>query len=300
MNVVLTGIFYPMAILRYFERALVRRDDVSLFTAGPYTGTWIPWNGGMNLPSKYAGAPDLALPQAAIGMGVSASVVEAKLPWIPDLWLQVDAGWHLVSKPKDGLNVIIGTDPHVLDYEQPRMLTDVFYSMQLAYMKPGDRCLPYAYDPEVHYPEDVPCEQDVVCIGLQYKNRQDVMAVLSRMGYNTRLETGPAFDEYRRAVCSAPIGFSWSSRQDLVARVFELLAMRRLAVVNWVPFLDQYFTTGEHLVSFSSVDEAVAHVSYYLDHPGEMETIRDAGRLAVLPHTYDARIDQLLADVTGG
>ena len=41
MNVVLTGIYYPLAILRYFEAAL-RRADVNLFTAGPYTATRIP------------------------------------------------------------------------------------------------------------------------------------------------------------------------------------------------------------------------------------------------------------------
>ena len=62
MKIVLSGMYYPVAIVRYFEAALRRRPDVELFTMGPFTGTFIPWNGGMNLKPEYAKAPDLELP----------------------------------------------------------------------------------------------------------------------------------------------------------------------------------------------------------------------------------------------
>lgn len=299
MNVVLTGIWYPMAILRYFERALLRRDDVSLWRAGPWTGTWIPWKGGIHLPAKYAEMPDQPLPRETIRSGLPAAVVESVLPWTPDLWIQVDAGWHLVTKPTHGENVIIGTDPHVLDYTGARSLADRFYSMQAAYKQPEDLWLPYAYDPEVHYDEDLPCRYDVVCIGLQYDNRKQVMDRLARQGLKTLLDTGPAFDEYRRLVCSAPIGFSWSSKDDLIARVFELLAMRRLAVVNRVPYIGEIFEPGRDLVVFGSADEAVQQIVTHLDNPGLAETIRDNGHKVVRPHTYDARVQTILAGEEG-
>lgn len=92
MRVVLSSLWYPMSISRYIEKALRRRPDVELFTAGPYTGTWIPWQGGMNLPARYAIQPDLAFPLGNEPPVIPITFVENKLPWLPDLWIQVDAG----------------------------------------------------------------------------------------------------------------------------------------------------------------------------------------------------------------
>ena len=50
--------FYPVAILRYFQQALQRRDDVNVYSVGPWTGTWIPWMGGLYLQDKYSRPPD--------------------------------------------------------------------------------------------------------------------------------------------------------------------------------------------------------------------------------------------------
>lgn len=292
MNVVLTGIFYPMAILRYFERALRRRQDINLYTAGPWTGAWIPWNGGMHLPQKYAGQPDMAMPKGTLSC--PAHVVEAVLPWVPDVWLQVDAGWHLATKPERGVSVIVGTDPHVLDYSPARQVADIFYSMQSVYALPGDRVLHYAYDPELHRPIDQAQDYDAALIGLQYEHRTKLVQRLRDRKYRVLYTTGLAFDEYVNGVCSAPIGLSWSSRLDLIARVFELLAMRRVAVVNRVPALGDIFVANEDLLVFSDEDGAVAACDRVRDDPILAERIAAAGHAAVKPHTYDARLDQIL------
>jgi len=296
MNVVLTGIFYPMAILRYFEAALRRRPDVSLFTAGPWTGAWIPWAGGMNLPAKYAASPDLPLPMAALHQSFPAAFIEARLPWAPDLWLQVDAGWHLRGRPRAVRSLIVGTDPHVLDYGEARQYADVFYCMQACYGKGDDRYLPYAYDPIWHAPEDQPRRYDACLLGLHYKQRDRWVAALRARGMDVCYDLGPVFDEARALYNQAPIGLNWSSLKDLNARVFELLGMRRLAVVNRVPDLATFFQDGRDLVVFDTLDEAVEKALYYHAHPDEAEIVAGQGHTAVAPHTWDARVAQILED----
>lgn len=294
MRVVLTGIFYPMAILRYFEAALLRRDDVELFTAGPYTGSWIPWNGGMNLPQKYATAPDFAIPVRPDVRMVPASFVEARLPWEPDLWIQVDAGFHLAGKPSQGRNAIVATDPHVLNYDRQRSLADTFYCMQVCYSQPGDEYLPYAYDPIWHAPEEQPQDYDACLLGLHYPQRNALVGRLRAEGLRVMYDLGPSFDEARALYNQAPIGLNWSSLDDLVARVFELLGMGRLAVVNRVPDLHRFFQDGRDLVVFDSLEEAVEKILYYHRHPDEGDVIAWRGHQEVQAHTWDARVEQIL------
>lgn len=293
MKVVLSGIFYPMAILRYFEAALKRRDDIDLFTVGPYTGTSIPWNHGMHLPQKYAKAPDLPLTgtqQAPI------SFVEAQLPWRPDLWIQVDAGYHFSGKPQYGKNAIVATDPHVLNYDKQRGLADLFYCMQACYAQAGDSYLPYAHDPIWHAPETQERLFDVCLLGLHYPNRNALVDRLRQEGVKVYYDLGPCFEEARQLYNQSLMGLNWSSLNDLTARVFELTGMGRLAVVNRVPDLSRFFTEGRDLVVFDSVDEAVERVLYYLEHEGEAELIADQGHETVKPHTWDARVDTILKD----
>jgi hypothetical protein len=283
-----------MAILRYYENALRRRDDVELFTVGPYSGTWIPWNGGMNLPAKYAKSPDLPLPMNGHPSTVPVSFIEKQLPFEPDLWLQVDAGWHLKGKPAHGKNVIVGTDPHCLDYDYQRSLADTFYCMQACYSRPGDVYLPYAYDPEQHYPEAQPRSFDAVLMGLHYENRDRLVSELRKRGVNVYYDLGPVFDERRALECQAPISLAWSSRDDLIARVFEGMAMGRLVVTNRVPDLERFFEWPKELVTFDALGGALEAVTYYLEHPAEAEEIARAGREAVEMHTWDDRIQQVI------
>lgn len=297
MRVVLSGIFYPMAILRYFEAALRRRTDTELFMVGPYTGAWIPWNSGMHLPAKYAGAPDLPLPGSSANQPAPIEFVESRPPWTPDVWLQIDAGFHLTGRPRQGKNVIVATDPHVLNYDAQRGLADTFYCMQTPYMKPGDQYLPYAYDPLWHAPEEQPRTYDACLIGLHYPQRDALVNALRARGVNVYYDIGPCFDEARALYNQAPIGLNWSSLQDLTARVFELLGMRRLAVVNRVPDLARFFAEDADLLAFSTLEEAVEKVTYALAHPDEAEAIAERGHQTVEPHTWDARVSQMLEAV---
>ena len=143
---------YPFAIASYFRRALERRHDVELFTLGAFTGQSIPWNGNMTIPMKYPNQVDLPLP--ANMNSVAWNMVSSRLPWEPDLVLNIDAGFHFSTKPSVPYYVV-GTDPHVLSpwYDKVRPIADKFFNMQgEPYIRDGDVWLPYAFDPTVHYP----------------------------------------------------------------------------------------------------------------------------------------------------
>ena len=297
IKVVLSYIKYPLAMGSWFERALRRRDDIELSTVGPYTGSWIPWGGGMNLPNKYVNSPDLPLPANGTLPHIPVGFVESKLPWQPDLWLQVDAGWYMRGKPRHGKNVIVGTDPHVLNYDAQRQLADTFYCMQTPYMQPGDKWLPYAYDPTMHYAEPLPHSFDVCLIGLLYQGREQIINRLRESGLSVHYSIGEIFDEYRQLYCQAPIAINWSSQQDLCARVFEGMAMKRLVVTNRVPDIERMFDEDYDLVTFSSLDEAIDKILYYHQNIAEARGIAECGFEAVEQHTWDARIETILNDL---
>jgi spore maturation protein CgeB len=107
-------------------------------------------------------------------------------------------------------------------------------------------------------------------------------------------DLGPCFDEARTIINQAPIGINWSSKDDLTARVFELLGMRRLAVVNNVPDLPRFFRDGRDLVTFSGTEEAIEKILHYLANEDQLRAIASQGHKTVKPHTWDARIDQIL------
>jgi len=303
MKVVLSGIYYPLAILRYFEAALKRRKDtVELFTIGPYTGNWIPWASGITIKTP----PEITIPNLPLSRSpdfnrtVPIGFIESKLPWKPDLWLQIDAGFHFKGKPENGLNFIVGTDPHVLNYDYQRSIADAFFCMQTPYAKSNDVYLPYAYDPVWHgYNKKLEEEiYDVAFVGIHYENRIRLVEALRTRGINVNFTLGKVYYEAKKIYHQAPLAFNWSSQKDLTARVFELLGMRRLAVVNKVPDLSKFFEAGKDLVVFdNNLTEAAEKISYYLTQKGEALKIAAQGYKTVQPYTWDVRIEQILNQI---
>lgn len=294
-KVVLSGIFYPMAILRYFEAALKRRDDIELTTAGVYTGRTIPWKGGMVLSKRYAKAPDVVLP-AACKKGVPLAMARAKLDFRPDLWIQIDAGMWLEGKIPRVQNVVVGTDPHVLDYERQRKTADKFFCMQKCYSQKGDVYLPYAYDPVWHKPETHMKRFDACLLGLHYKQRDQWVRELRKLDIKVIYELGPVFEEARSLYGQAKVGLNWSSRDDLVARVFEVMAMGLPLVTNKVPDLKDFFTPGSEFAMFHDLQGAVNWVVDLANNQHMAGEMARRGLEAVKPHTYDARVQQILEE----
>jgi hypothetical protein len=296
MKVVISGIFYPMTMMRYFIRAFRRRTDVELWTCGPFSGDTIPWGGGMKMPQRYVEAPNFSLPANPVPPSIPFAVVAPHLPFEPDLFLQIDAGFHFRDRPKGKVVALLETDPHVLKptYVEPKQYSDVVFCMQTPYMEKDEIYLPYGYDPTIHYHEDLPKEYDACLIGLHYPQRDELVRRLSSHGLKVYYGLGLIFDEYRAIHNKSKIGLNWSSMLDMNARFWEMLAMGMPMVANQVPDADTFFVDEEDYLGFNLPAEAEERVLCLLDHEERRNRLATAGYEKVKPHTYDARVQTIL------
>lgn len=303
MRIGISGIHYPLSMMTYFIRAFQRRDDIELITVGPFTGSWIPWNGGMDVSVKNLHFPTIQLPKELIGNKIPFSQIEKKLPEKIDLWLEIDAGWHFITRPKADVVCLIETDPHVLrhHYDEIADRNDIVFCMQTPYMpdKKNYVHLPYAFDPTVHYPEEHPILFDACLIGLLYDHRKKLIDMLRSHGKKVYYSIGEIFDDYRRRYRSSKFALSWSSLHDTPARVFEAFGMKVPLVCNYTPDLQRMFVDGEHYIGFSSVDDAIQKIEFYLENYSEAYRIADnAYNESKDNHTWDKRVEQILEAVS--
>jgi hypothetical protein len=297
IKVVLSYHCYPFALASYFRRALERRSDIELFVLGAFTGQAIPWSPNMQIPMKYLNQVDL--PLAPSITTPSWEMIEPHLPWKPDLSLCIDAGWHYSTKP-NCLHAHVATDPHVLNYNLPRSYADYFFNMQKCYSVDGDIYLPYAYDVEAHHSMEMEKEYDACLIGLHYENRNEWVRRLREKGLTVNYRIGEIYDEYRIENNKATIGLNWSSMNDVTARVFEIMAMGLVPVINRVPDLELLgLIENVHYLGFSDIEEAVAKVIWAKEHPHFAHDIAKQATQKVLDDddNYDSRIERILHTV---
>jgi hypothetical protein len=308
IRVLCLSLWYPLSMSRYFEDALKHNPNVDLKTTGVFTGSWIPWLGGMNLKEKYAKPVDLPLPFRPDVGRVNYDFVKAQLPkdWTPDVVLCIDAGITWEHRPSDGYIVHIGTDPHVLNYSHQRGISDKFFSMQLCYKEPSDIYLPYAYSPRVHYPEPMtdetgieqPKTDDAVLIGMPYTHvpRAQWIDELRKHGVSVIAENGPVFDEYRELANRARIGLNWSSMNDLNARFFENPAFGLAPVNNRVPDAHLFLDEGKDYIGFDNLNEAIEGVLYLKNNPDKAKEMARNAYNHIQGQTYDSRVNFLLRE----
>ena len=299
IKILLGGIYYPMAILRYFEMALQNMDNIKLCTIGSYTGSWIPWRGGMNVNMKYAKQPDIPL-QNMISMGKCPlnpfiNQIEEKLDKKPDLFIQVDAGWHFTNSPYK--TVGIATDPHCLNYDPLRANSSTLYNMQEYYMKGDDVYLPYAYSEFCHYPIKGRKQiYDTGMIGLAYDTRVQAYNKIKEAGFSIYFSIGEIFDEYREYINTFFSVINISSLQDLNARMFEVPAMNIPLIANPLPDTPKFFREYEHYYPVKGYHEVVDAVRWIKENPDKATEMSQNAYEKVHPHTYTARIKQILED----
>ncbi|MBN2306157.1 MAG: glycosyltransferase [Anaerolineae bacterium] len=79
-------------------------------------------------------------------------------------------------------------------------------------------------------------------------------------------------------------------------RLFEVCGVGAFQVTDDRPGIAQWFTVGEHLVTYRDHDHLRELVAHYLDHPTERQQIAAAGQAHVYAHhTYDQRMARLIA-----
>ena len=118
---------------------------------------------------------------------------------------------------------------------------------------------------------------------------------------------GPALGEQMlRITCAAAITVNphgdfmrWGGNM----RLFEACGVGAFQIVDDRPGVAEWFTVGEHLVTYRDPDHLRERVAYYLAHADERARIAQAGQAHVhAHHTYDhrmARLMALVADIRG-
>lgn len=97
------------------------------------------------------------------------------------------------------------------------------------------------------------------------------------------------------AVCGYRIHWNRNLSTDVNYRTFETLGAGTFLLTNETPGLDTLFQIGKHLVTYTSVEDCLEKMWYYLGHEKERKAIADAGyRHAHTHHTYNARAQTLI------
>ena len=77
-------------------------------------------------------------------------------------------------------------------------------------------------------------------------------------------------------------------------RLFEATGVGSLLITDLKDNLSDLFDIGKEVLAYSSPEEAVELIRYYLDHPYEASTIARAGQIRThSEHTYSHRMDEL-------
>lgn len=263
MNIVITGHHWAVtAALESIVRAF-RLLGHNVISAGGYNGVSMPWHGCNIVNQKYEFRPDIILPST---QEIPIAFVEHKLSFIPDLWIDVNAGQWLSGKPKNGIRTTFLTDPHVLSgiYKNIVHNYQYIFNPQKSYWlnMPNEHYVPYAADSGWYHPlQGVEKTIDVSLIGNIYQNRILLFNELDNRRYATQFGLGLAKDDANLVYNKSKIGVNWSSLLDITARVFELPATGVIPVINRVPYLTDFFVENEDYIGFSDLTEVINKIS---------------------------------------
>jgi hypothetical protein len=89
-------------------------------------------------------------------------------------------------------------------------------------------------------------------------------------------------DETMRALNSAKVVPLFLRNPDgstmyVKAGVLDFASAGALLITNSIPDVEQYFAFGKEILGFSSTQDLISKIGYYLSHPEEAEAIRKAG-----------------------
>lgn len=191
--------------------------------------------------------------------------------------------------------------------------------------------LPMAYDSNIYYPLEMERDIDIVFVGRMYEQRKEILSeiidafpertihiwskewnwynplllyeykfkrrALSRRMANRDIPPSESNIEYNRAKICLNIH---SSQQvhSLNPRTFEILGAGGFQVVDHKEMVDDRFSTRDELVTYSSIDELVDIVGYYLDNEEERERIAKNGYEKVKDSDdFSSRVEHIINNI---
>jgi len=88
--------------------------------------------------------------------------------------------------------------------------------------------------------------------------------------------------------------------EQLKARNFEIPAFGGFQLTNYVPSLEDYFEIGSEVVIYTSIEDLVPQIIYYLDNEEERRKIMISGyKRAMNEHTYFHRLKDIFRKIEG-
>ncbi len=106
------------------------------------------------------------------------------------------------------------------------------------------------------------------------------------------------FQDAARVYAKSKIVINVAMKEDLNMRCFEAMGAGAFLLTDYVPYMEEIFEDGKHLVLYRSTEEAIDKAKYYLAHDSEREKIAQAGFAEVMAkHTIDHRLDQMLSKI---
>jgi len=183
--------------------------------------------------------------------------------------------------------------------------------------------LPEACNPRMHRPLEVlpadaePYRCDLMIAGTLHYYRQEILrqVVQRRQNINLRIwgsrpdwlmDKLPGLhmgrlvhgDDKVRAILSAKVCLNtlhYAEVNSLNCRAFELAGCGGFQLVTDVPVLKEHFEPGIEVATYSSIDELIEKLDYYLRNPEIAAAIAARGRArAHAEHTYEHRLRELL------
>lgn len=166
--------------------------------------------------------------------------------------------------------------------------------------------LPHAAEPDVYRP--IPIVEKWKWIFIGHFNSTHRLALLDRFikewplgeeGYigwrDVRVLGRNIFDDANKKFNQAKLVVSDSIKDDINMRTFEALAARRCFLTSEIPTLGDLFTSGTHLVTYRSLDEAIDVARALLSDDVRRKAIAQAGYEEVMAkHTYGHRAQTIL------
>lgn len=308
--ILLSYVPYPITTAVYFERAFRLRANV--VTVGPIFPPELIQNWNLqNLKLSYIN------PDIVTSFTPDLGEIVSKLPSgkDPDLfvWIESVGGFF----PKNLKALKCPTACYLIDnhfnlhwHLKWAENFDYVFVAQLEYLQFFTACginaywLPLGCDPEIHAKVSSTILHDISFVGTLSSNNPRRKMLLEQLSETIGVYCERCYwDDMAKVFSSSKIVFNNAAKNDLNMRVFEVMSTGALLLTDPAhgSGQDVLFKKGEELAVYRNDNELIDVVQFYLKNSALREQIAARGRQLVHnAHTYDHRIDDLLAVTLSG
>jgi hypothetical protein len=295
MRVLIAANWFPLTIAQHLVKAF-RQEGHEVVTIGPAWGHWIPWTGGMLLPTM--NKPDMEI--APLPYRVEYAEVKEKHGDF-DLVMCFEPHPMVVGIPNGIVSTGYAVDCHV------RKTFPAEYDWQFVSHSWGDgadapnaRWSPCAYDPEENFDMGLERDVDACLIGCIYQHRIDTAMQLINRNVTVLLAWGRVNPEWNLLYNRARVGLCLSHSKDASDRIMANMAQGCLVVCDrGIKDLEKMgLVEYYHYLAFEGIGELVEKIEQARDNTFRRVMVARA-KEAVKTQTWRDRTRAIIAVVGG-